>query len=180
MQFTALISSLYNYFRQKREKKLRRLKDDLLDEAIMRNSKLFFELAVLSYVLSKILSRPRFLTEQYVKELNEIERLLGRILAGIGKKTDAELLSIIHEIENVIKHLEREDQRYFRDLITKGRLKMASTMYAKGISLGTAASMSGLDKQEIQEYAGSTLMFDRVKEEIDIKERIKRARRLLE
>jgi hypothetical protein len=36
-----------------------------------------------------------------------------------------------------------------------------------------------VEQQEILDYAGETMMFDRLKEEIDIKERMKRARKLL-
>ena len=65
------------------------------------------------------------------------------------------------------------------DLVTKGRLKMAATIYAQGIGLGVAAEVTGLDKQEILDYAGETMMFDRLKEEMTIGDRLKNARKFL-
>jgi len=178
--FYTLVSSLYNSFKKRNEKKLRKLHDEFLAEAIMRSSKLFFELGVVSYVLSKILSKPRFLTEKYEDELGRIENLLKQFESGVGKKTDDEFFDIIKKIEVIINNMEAQDRRFFLGLLAKGRVKSAATMYAKGVSLGLSAEMSGVEQQEIQKYAGDSMMFDRLKDEIDIRERVKKARRLLE
>jgi len=178
--FYTLVSSLYNSFKKRNEKKLRKLHDEFLAEAIMRSSKLFFELGVISYVLSKILSKPRFLTEKYEDELGRIENLLKQLESGVGKKTDDEFFDIIKKIEVIINNMEAQDRRFFLGLLAKGRVKSAATMYAKGVSLGLSAEMSGVEQQEIQKYAGDSMMFDRLKDEIDIRERVKKARRLLE
>jgi len=178
--FYTLVFSLYNSFKKRNEKKLRKLHDEFLAEAIMRSSKLFFELGVVSYVLSKILSKPRFLTEKYEDELGRIENLLKQFESGVGKKTDDEFFDIIKKIEVIINNMEAQDRRFFLGLLAKGRVKSAATMYAKGVSLGLSAEMSGVEQQEIQKYAGDSMMFDRLKDEIDIRERVKKARRLLE
>lgn len=178
--FHTLVSSLYNNFKKRNEKKLRKLQDEFLTQAIMRNSKLFFELGVISYVLSKILSKPRFLTEKYERELSTIENLLKQFESGVGKKTDEEFFAIIKKIEVIINNMEAQDRRFFLGLLAKGRVKSAATMYAKGVSLGLSAEISGVEQQEIQKYAGDSMMFDRLKEEVDIRERVKKARRLLE
>ena len=57
---------------------------------------------------------------------------------------------------------------------------MAATLYAQGMSLGVASEMTGMEKQEILDYAGETMMFDRLKEEKPIAERMKFARKLIE
>ncbi|NYZ77051.1 hypothetical protein H0O02_01925 [Candidatus Micrarchaeota archaeon] len=174
-----LCSSLLQQFKRRNEKQLRDLKDALLKEATLRSSKLYFEIAVTAYALSKITSKPRLLTREYNGELQRIEKSLGELVDGIGRYDDDGLLRIIKRIEEDMKALERVDRRFFRDVIAKGRTKLAATMYAQGISLGVASEMSGIEKQEVQEYAGSTMMFDRVKEEISIAERIKKARKML-
>ncbi|VVC01918.1 Uncharacterised protein [uncultured archaeon] len=88
-------------------------------------------------------------------------------------------MKMIKEINNLVLGMEEEDKRYITDLLSKGKLKMAATMYAKGISIGLASEMSGVEKHEIQDYAGDTMMFDRVKEEVDIRDRMKRVRKLV-
>jgi len=179
VSFSSLVTALYNNFKAKKEKKLRKLKDDFLDEAIIRNSKLFFELAVTSYVLSKILSKPKFLVDMYKDELQAIEKNLRDFRDGVGKKSDEQFRATLEEINKIIRAMEEEDKRFFRDLISKGKIKMTATMYAKGVSLGAACEMGGVDQQEVLDYAGETMMFDRVKEEVSITERVKKARTLL-
>jgi hypothetical protein len=56
---------------------------------------------------------------------------------------------------------------------------MAATFYAQGMSLGVSSDMTGVEKQEILDYAGQTMMFDRMKEEKTIKERMKIAHQLI-
>jgi hypothetical protein len=92
---------------------------------------------------------------------------------------EEEMLAIFSELEKAIARLERRDPRFVVDLVTKGRLKMAATFYAQGMSLGIAAEMTGLEKQEILDYAGETMMFDRLRTEKGIAERMKAARKLL-
>lgn len=83
------------------------------------------------------------------------------------------------ELEHAIASLDEKDPRFVIDLITKGKLKTAATFYAQGLSLGVASEMTGLDKQEILAYAGETMMFDRLRDEKSIAERMKVARKLL-
>ncbi len=92
---------------------------------------------------------------------------------------EAELLELFTEMEQSIACLESKDPRFVTDLVTKGKLKMAATFYAQGMSLGISSEMTGLEKHEILDYAGETMMFDRLKEEKSIDDRMKMARKLL-
>ena len=174
-----ICTSLLRYFKSRDDKKLRRLKNTILDEASLKSSRLYFELAVVAYVLSKITAKSRFMAPEYRNELNNIERALQELVRGVGQQNDAELLKTIKKIDSGIRALEKVDRRFIRDLCTKGRVKLAATMYAQGISLGVASELSGIEKQDVQEYAGNTMMFDRVKEEVSSKDRLKKARRIL-
>lgn len=145
----------------------------------MKSSKLFFEIAVIAYVLSKITAKPRLTSKEYNKELLRIEKALKELYNGVGRYDDEGLLKIIRKVENEVRALEKVDRRYIRDIISKGRVKLAATMYAQGISLGIASELSGIEKQDIQDYAGNTMMFDRMKEELKLHDRIKKAKRIL-
>lgn len=180
MVFHELVTGLYNNFKKRNDKKLRKIQDDFLAESIMRSSKLFFEFSVIAYVLSKIIAKPRFLTDKYNKELAKIEEILKQMESSVGKKTDDEFLEMIKRLEVIINNMEAQDKRFFLGLLTKGRVKCAATVYAKGVSLGLATEMSGVGQEEIQKYAGDSMMFDRMKEEIDIRERVKKVRKILD
>ena len=145
----------------------------------MDPTKVNLSLAVFSYVLIKIVSKPRLLRREYGPRLRDIELVLEKLVKRVGQAEEDELLSIFSELEKAIASLEREDPRFLLSLVSKGKLKMAATFYAQGMSLGVASEMTGLEKQEIMDYAGHTMMFDRVKEEKSVTERMKHARRLL-
>jgi len=62
--------------------------------------------------------------------------------------------------------------------LQKGKLKIASVLYAQGISLGNASELTGSDKREVLLYAGQTMMFDRLKEKRGIEDRMKELRKI--
>ena len=176
---TSLASMIATAFKKRNQRKLRKLNDDVLRITSMDCSQVNFNMAVFSYVLSKIVSKPRYLSVECESAIKVMEKVLDRIVNRMDSATDEELLGLFDELEKAIGGLEQMDARFVTDLVTKGKMKMAATFYAQGISLGVSAEMTGLQKQEILEYAGETMMFDRLKEEKSIDERMKVARKLL-
>jgi hypothetical protein len=166
-------------FRKRNQRQLRKLNDEVLRAASLDGSHLSFKLAVFSYVLSKIVSKPRFLRSEYAKGLDSIEKSFGRLISRARGGNESEISKIFYTLEKSVIDLERKDARFLIDLMSKGRLKMAATFYAQGMSLGTASDMTGLEKQEILDYAGQTRMFDRVDEELTILARMKVARKFI-
>jgi len=174
-----LAARILSAFRKRDQRALRKLNDEVLKATAMHCEVVCFNLAVFSYVLSKIVSKPRFLGNEYKAGLSGIERVFERLVERLDNANEAELLQIFSELESSISHLEERDARFVVNLVTKGKLKMAATFYAQGMSLGVAAELTGLEKQEILDYAGETMMFDRLKDEKTVSERMKNARRLL-
>jgi hypothetical protein len=176
---SSLISSILSAFRKRNQRKLRKLNDEVLRSTALEFNIINFNLAVFSYVLSKIVSKPRYLSRECAGCLKAIEDSLKTLADRIDVSEEREILDLFDELEHGIACLEERDPRFVIGLITKGKLKTAATFYAQGLSLGVAAEMTGLDKQEILDYAGETMMFDRLKEEKSIHERMKAARKLL-
>ncbi len=176
---TQLASQILAAFKKRNQRKLRKLNDAVLRVTALQRDSTHFSLAIFSYILSKIVSKPRYLRPECNKCLEMIESSLEELVKKMDTATDAEMLSMFSKLENAVGCLEQTDARFVVDLVTKGKLKMAATFYAQGVSLGVAADMTGLDKQEILDYAGETMMFDRLKDEKSIAERMKMARQLL-
>ncbi|MFH1394115.1 MAG: hypothetical protein ABII71_01755 [Candidatus Micrarchaeota archaeon] len=174
-----LAFSVLGAFKKRKQRILRKLNDRILREATINFTKPLFRLAVLSYVLAKIVQKPRFLAPEYAEQLRGIENALQGAATTIGMVDDSQLLKNFKKVEATITSLEKRDRRYLISLMQKGELKTAATMYAQGISLGVAAAMTGMEKQEIMAYAGDTMMFERVKEELNIQDRVKMARKFL-
>lgn len=175
------MNEIFAAFKKRDSKKLRKLDESILREASLAYSKKLYYLAVVSYVLSKALSKPRFMERKYAPRVDAIEKCLETIsLCKEDDCTEEKFLAHFAELEKSIKNLEAEDPRFVVDLLTKGRLKVAATLYAQGISLGMAAEITGIEKQEILSYAGHTMMFDRLKEEKSVTERLKALRAIAE
>lgn len=145
----------------------------------MEFSDIYLKLAVITYMLSKILSKPRLISRERYDDLKQIELTLKDIIKSLAKQNEKQLLLNFKKTENAILSLEKRDKRYMRDMLSKGKLKVAATLYAQGFSLGRASEMTHVEKQDILEYAGRTMMFDRVKNEKGIMQRIRSARRLI-
>jgi len=178
-RLTPLATKILSAFRKRNQRALRKLNDAVLRETAMECDKICFNLAVFSYVLSKIVSKPRFLRPEYKNGLGSIADVFERLVERLDTAEEPELIDIFGQLATTIDRLEEKDPRFVVDLVTKGKLKMAATFYAQGMSLGVAAEMTGLEKQEILDYAGETMMFDRLKSEKSIIERMKMARKFL-
>lgn len=166
-------------FRKRNQRRLRKLNDEIVRETTLQFDKRHYNLSVYSYVLSKIVSKPRYLRDECAECLAAIETRMEDIIRRIDSAPDEEIEGLFRELDKAIAGIEKKDPRFVMDMLTKGRLKMAATFYAQGLSLGVAAEMTGLDKQEILDYAGETMMFDRLKEEKSVHDRLKNARKLL-
>lgn len=172
--------SMYEAFKKRDQRKLRKLNDKILKTAVLEFSRKLYDLAVFSYVLSKIISKPRYVSKEMEKFMQPIELDLKQLAKSADDYSEEEWKIQSNIIEKDIEHLEGEDPRFIISLMQKGKLKVAATLYAQGISLGLASEMTGMNKQDIMDYAGKTMMFDRLKEEKGILERVRVLRKIVE
>ncbi|MGV8085780.1 MAG: hypothetical protein ACP5N9_06030 [Candidatus Bilamarchaeum sp.] len=166
-------------FKKREQRQLRKVNDELLSLTAINPNQIFYRITILSYVLSKIISKPRFLTTEFATSLSEIDKSLVLLSQSITTPNDEKTIHVISKVEEAISKLDNRDPRFVIDLLTKGKLKIAATLYAQGMSLGVASSITGLEKQEILDYSGQTMMFDRLKEEKSVHERMKTARKMI-
>ncbi len=175
--FKQMANDVYEAFKNKDQRRMRKLNDEIMINASASSSPTYLKLSIFSYVLSKILSKPRFLEKSYSSKLDLIESHLKTLFSidEFDPRSDVTFA----KLEFAIVDLEKKDKRFVTDLISKGKLKMAATIYAQGFSLSVASTKVGLEKQEILSYAGETMMFDRINEELGIMDRVKIARKFI-
>lgn len=158
---------------------MRHLHDELLMAVSLKYEEGLYELGLLTYILSKVQSKPRFWKKarqstywlETRRQLHEVEYASRR-----GDMGDS-----LARLQNIFKRIETaegQDPRFVRSLATKARVKAASTFYAQGLSLGRAAEITGLDKREILSYAGGTTMNERLPPTIAVSERVRKLRAL--
>ena len=148
--------SIYGGFQKRNQRRLRKLNDHILKEVAIEFSKSHYDLAVVSYVLSKIVSKPRFLNKEYEGNMTDIEKALKKLAGCVDSCPPEETDRCVNGLYETIKELEKGDARFLIDLVSKGKLKVAAIIYAQGISLGVASELTGMDKQEILYYSGKT------------------------
>ena len=176
-EYSALFKELYSAFSNKKFSKIRRIHERMVNLLIQNFSDNFFRLCLISYVLSKIISKPRFFSPRARENIKKIESILHE-LSSYPYPSRKFNRSLAH-LESTIISLEENDPRYIFDLFTKARIKVGATLYAKGISLGKVSKITSIPKEEILSYAGKTLMFDRVREERTMRDRVKMLKRII-
>lgn len=158
---------------------MRKINDRCIEETALKFEQPTYYFALISYVLSKIISKPRYFKQKKAKESLSSLSLMLRLCESQAKNADyAGLTATQNKVLSSIEKMDERDRRFVKSILTKGRLKIASTLYAQGISLGNAAEMTGTDKREVLLYAGQTMMFDRLHEKKTMEERMKDLREI--
>jgi len=138
-------------------------------------------LAIASYSLAKILEKPRYWKIEKWGDFNfKTQKKLEECAYYAKEGMEEEFIACIGILEEDLRQAEAMDKRYVKDIMAKARIKIGSTLYAQGFSLGNAAALVGVSKRDIASYAGKTMIFDRAGKTFGIAERLKKARKLFE
>lgn len=177
--FAAAVGMAAGHFEHNDVQGIRHLNDRLLSEMALNFDPGLYQLALLTYIISKVMSKPRFWKQMrqnayWVETRRMVRRVEAEARAGHMEDAQRMLARIFTRIQNA----EGRDPRYVKSLLAKARLKAASTFYAQGLSLGRAAEMTGLDKREILSYAGQTAMNERLPPTQTVNERMRKLRAL--
>ncbi len=77
------VSSILTSFHKRNQRKLRKLNDEIMRSAALDFNRSTFDLAVFSYILSKIVSKPRFLESECDSCLKNIEDALQHLVQRV-------------------------------------------------------------------------------------------------
>jgi len=158
---------------------MRKINNRCVEETALRFQQPTYNYALITYVLAKILSKPRYFKQGRGKELlSTVDKLL-RTCESLAKTAEYNSLVVCQgKILSSMEKLDEEDRRFVKGILQKAKLKIASTLYAQGISLGNASEIAGADKRELLLYAGQTMMFDRLQEKKSMETRMKELREI--
>jgi len=136
----------------------------------------YFLLALIAYILSKIIQKPRYKDPKIFKR---IEASLKEAISFAKLNNAPALNECLDRMLAGITEMEKVDRRFVTNVVEKGRTKIASLLYAQGISLNRSVSLTGARKQEVLSYTGKTMMADRFGRTLSAAERLKNARKIL-
>ncbi len=159
---------------------LKNLSNEVIKHAVIKTDKRLAEVAILCYALMKISSKIHIIkSSSWKSSKNRIALHIDKTRVSLS---DSNKLSFEKEITGLHKSVTAVDSQlghYVMNTIAKARLKMASSAYALGMSLGTASDLTGADKKELMSYIGATTIHDEEHVELSIAKRMKKFRRLL-
>lgn len=142
--------------------KLRRISEKAIATGILHNDTGLAELATIAYALHKMM------TKTHIVEHPSYPRLRAKLDEEIGHATHALQTNSWHkfkpELDHVITAIQDVDSElghHWTGFYQKGRIKLASDAYSAGMSLSQASALLAVDKKAVQDYIGSTRLFDR-------------------
>ncbi len=164
-------------FEKHRINSLKKIQYECIEHLAVEFNNNVFNLAIICYMLSKMISKPRYWKTRgitgYIKKINFS---LDKIISNYEK--EEKISKTFQEIMNTIHTLDIHDKKHIYNLIEGAKLKIGSSLYAKGMTLGVASDLSGADRIEIMQYVGKTTIHEKVKEPIEIKKRMEIVRNI--
>jgi hypothetical protein len=170
---------IFQAFRRGDIKALRKLSNSCAESMATEDEEGMFSLSMISYVLGKIIEKPRYLSFEKRDEFYSFVENKLSSASEYAKEGDKE--GLIASCGELVKYLGEYDERhshYVRGLFDKAKLKIAARLYAQGFSLSYVVSITGANTNEVLKYIGQTLMFDRVGRTKSVEERLYNARKI--
>jgi hypothetical protein len=152
---------------------LRKVSSDAISEAAVDQHRELILLGLVDYGLSKMLSKTHYqeVNSKFYEEILEHFRSCLR-----GDKEN--LLFHLEAIEDMVIKLDETHGHYTENLIEQAKVKKASNLYYKGISLRRSAELMGIDEARLMDYVGSGRGHELKEGGSFLKRRISNARRV--
>ena len=172
-------TEIFEAFNRKEIRELRKISNRCANSLALTDERGMLGLSVIAYALAKMLEKPRYWEgDKWIEFSSNTQKKLRECSVYAKEGRTEEFNSCVSGLEGGMLEAEAMDKRYIRDILYKARVKIASTLYAQGFSLGSAAEMTGASERDVAGYAGKTMIFDRAGRTQGIGERLKGLRRL--
>ena len=169
----SVASRLQSLFRKRDVRSLRKFYNEMVNNIVIEFDPFEFRLTVIARMLSKFLSKPRLSRRPGISRFaRKIDRALSDFVFFSKKNNISRMFGSLDKIAQEIDKLDSRDKRYVSTLLENTRVKVAATMYAKGISLSVASENTGVPPHKILDYIGMTVMADRLKAGVDVRKRL--------
>ncbi len=155
------LEKLRNALRRKNIPALKKISNRAIERAALTEDPDLVNISLISYALYKLVSKPHILkTEQWEKFAEDVD---GDLAEAIQLKSEGKPIGGILEKDIIVDISEIDSAlgNYARDIIEKARVKQASRIYAMGLSLDKAISLTNADRFQLLQYIGSTVIHDR-------------------
>lgn len=174
------LNALRSAFERGRAIDLKRISNDSINDAVLSNDPLLAELSIISYALSKLLSKRHIVMHpKWGSARGSILSALEKAVSALGRGEAGKFSGALQRAAEGVALVDRNMGNYMQGALDKARVKIASSAYAAGMSLGQAAELTRADKKELQSYVGFTRIHDEVPAGGGITERLRRLEELM-
>lgn len=174
------LEELKNAFQLPDIVKLKSLANSAIQQAALENDKLLAKIAMIAYCLHKLS------TKEHIVQNKSWQRIRNGILENIESAVLAEkqknLLELEKSLDSAINSVNKTDKElgfFLTSLFDKAKIKLASSAYMLGLSLGQAAELTGADKKQLLQYIANTVISEEEIPSIGIAERLEKIKKLL-
>jgi hypothetical protein len=176
---TEALKEMLNALMTNEISQLKKISDRCISSFALGEEHDLLDIAIISYVLAKVLEKPRYWDKKIKREFVEkVHESLHNAVASLEESRLDDMREYLKSISEDLKAFDTEDRRYVGSLFHKARLRFASYLYAQGFSLSNAIALTGTNKSDVLEYSGQTLMHDRAGKTKSIAERLKNVRKI--
>jgi hypothetical protein len=156
---------------------LKEISNEATKEAVINNDVIFAKIAVITYALSKLVSKQHVVgSNSWGRARKAILDSVDRLVALLKKNMKTELIDNLDSFEDEVRKVDESLGNYIRNIIEKAEVKVSSSAYAQGLSLSVAAELTGANKTDLQNYIGITKIHDEGETRMFMNERMKKIR----
>lgn len=159
---------------------LKKISNDLINEAALKNDSALAELSIIAYALNKLLSKRHIVMHgKWESAKGSIVARLDSTISSLEKGRLKEFRAGIGLVGRDVNLVDSRLGNFVQSILGKARIKMASSAYATGMSLGQAAALTSADKKHLQSYIGFTKIHDEAAMGEGIRERLRKLEEIL-
>jgi hypothetical protein len=168
-----IIKELLQAIAENNPKKMKDLANDAIQDVPFTRDQASIKLTIICYSLSKVFNKDYYRKNEmrwkdFVIDLrNDLRRAI-------------EAPEALDKVFSDIKRLDESAGRFVDQVTDKAVSKKASTLYAFGLSLGTASQLTGASEWAVMKEIGMTKINDEQKPTLTLSERFKAAQKILE
>ena len=152
---------------------LRQHSNAVMKRASIEGSQALAQTAVISYVFHKLLTKEHI--TRHEKWKGNSAALVTAINSALEALQEGNIKAFNSSMDSFSKHLKKIDfffSRFVQGLMAKARVRYAADAYFYGLSLSSAAALTGADKRKLQEFVGATTLSEKEKVFHGIKQRL--------
>ena len=157
------------------------LSNHIIHSASIYQDKLTSMTAIITYSLGKIIARGkvrRYPQKAWEEFKARIRNGLNKALTSANENDLNGLRKALLMIQQGVIKLDESFMSYAEVVITKGKMNKGAKMHEHGVSVKRIADLFGVSEWELMNYIGKTNIYERDITTSNVKERLKKARRL--